>query len=165
MAYTKDEIKRIHQQGTAIFNREYTSLGGTLYVGLRSGRLERRDNAVTQLQRDVKTVEKQQGPIGETGEAGEAGSAGEQGIQGDTGPTGADGTDGTDATEGIKFLISITDTISVLLSKEYYIHRNYEIEDNATFTIDLGAQLCIGDGILRLGTGSTIINNGQIILT
>jgi len=168
MALTDIELRKIHQKGTAIPNRRYASLDGTTYIGLANGRLQKRDVGLINLENEVSTIELTPGPAGEQGIQGEQG---EQGVQGETGPQGESGVDGADGIGGIKFLIDTTDDgleklhVTVAATKEYYIHRNYEIADNASFTVDSGAQLCIGDGILRLGAGSTITNNGQIILT
>jgi len=157
MAYTTSEIKTIHQKASAIPNREYTTLDGALYIGLPNGRLSRRDIAVTSLQRDVETLSSTKGATGATGATGE---------KGDTGATGPQGEPGVETlSTGNKYKISSTDSITIEDSKEYYVHRNFELLNDSTFTINLEGQLCIGDGILRLGSNSTLVNNGEIILT
>ena len=52
MALTDIELRKIHQNGTAVPNRRYASLDGTTYIGLANGRLQKRDVGLINLENE-----------------------------------------------------------------------------------------------------------------
>ena len=135
MPYSKDQILNINQRGAATPRKKYVLDNGDVYIGQDNGRLTKRDKGLSTLEKTVKKI-----PT----------------------PTSTPAKE-TALIYGDKYKISNTDKIIIKDSYEYYIHRNFEILETAIFTINLGGQLAIGDGILR--NNGTLINNGEIILT
>jgi len=135
MPYSKDQIANIHQRAKAIPRKKYVLDDGDVYIGQENGRLIKRDKELSTLEKTVKKIPN----------------------------TTSISTEEKPIIYGDKYKISNTDKIIIKDSYEYYIHRNFEILETAIFTINLGGQLAIGDGILR--NNGTLINNGEIILT
>tara|TARA_R110002126_G_scaffold127296_1_gene269479 strand:- start:93 stop:512 length:420 start_codon:yes stop_codon:yes gene_type:complete len=53
MPYSDSEIKVIHQQASAEFQRKYASLSGKTYVGTSTGRLRIIDESILELERGL----------------------------------------------------------------------------------------------------------------
>ena len=122
MAYTKDQIANINQRAIAVPRKKYITDKGEVYIGQSTGRLTKRDNQVSVLQKEVSTLNNT--------------------VAATSAPV-------APSSVGHKYKINTTDNIVIESSYEYYVHRNFEVLINSGVTINTGGQLCIGDGILR----------------
>jgi len=117
MPYSKDQISNINQRAIAVPRKKYVLDNGDVYIGLSSGRLQKRDIGLNALKKEVSKL-----------------------------PTESTIISTSTATLGNKYKISPRDNRTIEESYDYYIHANFEITPLTTFTILAGGQLSLGDG-------------------
>lgn len=135
MPYSKDQISNINQRAIAVPRKKYVLDNGDVYIGLSSGRLQKRDIGLNALKKEVtnlsettvktSTVAAPISPIGQ------------------------------------KYKTAPGDNNTVQDSYEYYVHTGFEITDNTVFIVQDGGQLSIGDGVI-INNGILVNENGLI---